>query len=97
MRFIATQGGAVSMLAIAQTLRARLGARASKVPRHKLPDLLVRALALVNVEMRALVPLLGHARNATSAKAQRVLDWHPRSWEEAVTASAESLLALGLV
>jgi len=47
--------------------------------------------------MRDLVPLLGKARNATSAKAQRMLGWKPRSWEEAVTATAESLLALGLV
>ncbi|MDA0159041.1 hypothetical protein OM076_02090 [Solirubrobacter ginsenosidimutans] len=32
--------------------------------------------------------------DATSAKAQRELGWTPRSWEDAVTATAESLLAL---
>jgi dihydroflavonol-4-reductase len=96
-RFIATQGNAVSMLEIAKALKARLGERARQVPTRKLPNFIVRLVALFNVEMRDLVPLLGKARNATSAKAQRVLGWKPRSWEDAVTATAESLLALGLV
>ena len=78
-RFIATQGGAVSMLEIAKVLKARLGERASKVPTRKLPNLVIRLGALVNVELRDLVPLLGKVRNATSAKAQRVLGWQPRS------------------
>src|SRR5689334_3867998 len=38
----------------------------------------------------------GWARNATSVKAQRVLGWKPRSWEDAVTATAESLVDLQL-
>ena len=96
-RFIATQGGAVSMLAIAKLLKTRLGERAKRVPTRKMPDFVIKAMGLVSVEMRDLVPLLGKARNATSAKAQRMLGWKPRSWEEAVTATAESLLALGLV
>src|SRR5262245_4141458 len=95
-RFIATQGGAVSMLEIARLLRARLGERARLVPTRRLPSFVVRLVALLNVEMRDLVPLLGKARNATSAKAQRVLGWAPRSWEDAVVATAESLLSLGV-
>jgi dihydroflavonol-4-reductase len=96
-RFIATQGGAVSMLEIAQALKARLGERAKRVPTRKLPNFIVKLIALFNVEMRDLAPLLGTARNATSAKAQRVLGWKPRSWEDAVIATAESLLKFGVV
>jgi dihydroflavonol-4-reductase len=96
-RFIATQGSAISMLDIAGVLKARLGERAKGVPTRKLPSFIVRLIALFNVEMRDLVPLLGKARNATSAKAQQVLGWNPRSWEDAVTATAESLLKLHLV
>ena len=95
-RFIATQGGAVSMLAIARVLRERLGARGTRVPVRRLPNLVVRAIGLVNPEMKALVPLLGKARSATSAKAVAAFGWAPRSWEDAVVASAESLLDLGL-
>jgi dihydroflavonol-4-reductase len=96
-RFIATQGDAVSLLAIAKLLRARLGDRAARVPTRKLPDFVVRLGALFNVELRDLVPLLGKARNATSEKAKRVLGWRPRRWEDAVTATAESLLEFGVV
>ena len=96
-RFIATQGEAVSMLAIANVLKVRLGDRAKRVPTRKLPNVIVRLIALFNLEMRSLVPLLGKARSATSAKAQRVLGWQPRSWEDAVVATAESLMQLGIV
>jgi dihydroflavonol-4-reductase len=47
--------------------------------------------------MRTLLPLLGKKRNATSVKAQRLRGWRPRPWDEAVVASAESLLAFGVV
>ncbi len=41
--------------------------------------------------------MLGKIRNATSAKAERVLGWKPRSREEAIVATAESLLAFGII
>lgn len=47
--------------------------------------------------MRSIVPLLGVNLNATSAKARRVLGWSPRSSEEAIVATAESLIRLGLL
>lgn len=96
-RFIATQGRAVSLLEIAKVLKARLGEQAKQVPTRKLPNFIVKLVALFNVEMRDLVPLLGKARNATSAKAQRMLGWKPRSWEDAIIATAESLLKLGVI
>lgn len=96
-RFIATQGNAVSMLDIAKVLKVRLGEKASRVPTRKLPNFIVKIMALFNLQMRDLLPLLGKARSATSAKAQRVLGWKPRSWEDAVVATAESLLSLGLL
>jgi nucleoside-diphosphate-sugar epimerase len=96
-RLIATAGPAVSMLEIAKLLRERLGERGRKVPRRKMPSFVVRLIALANPEMRALVPLLGKARSATAAKAQRLLGWKPRSWQDAVIATAESLFELGVV
>jgi hypothetical protein len=47
--------------------------------------------------MRQLIPLLGNIRNATSAKAERVLGWKPRSREDAIVATAESLVKFGIV
>ena len=47
--------------------------------------------------MRPPVPLLDNTRRATSAKAERVLGWKPRSREDAIVATAESLLKFGIV
>jgi len=87
----------MSMLDIAKVLKARLGERAKRVPTRRMPNFVIRLIALFNVEMRDLVPLLGKARSATSAKAQRVLGWKARSWEDAVIATAESLLRLDVI
>ncbi len=96
-RFIAVSGDAMSMLDIAHVLRARLGDAAKNVPTRQLPNWLVRFVALFDPRMRQLLPLLGHIRNATSAKAERVLGWTPRPREDAIVATAESLVRFGIV
>jgi len=85
------------MLDIAKVLKSRLGDAAKKVPTRQLPNWFVRLVALFDSRMRPLVPLLDNTRHATSAKARRVLGWNPRPREEAVVASAESLLRFGIV
>jgi hypothetical protein len=57
----------------------------------------VRLAARFDPGMQQLLPLLGKIRNATSEKAQRVLHWTPRPREDAVAATAESLVKLGIV
>jgi dihydroflavonol-4-reductase len=42
------------------------------------------------------VPELGKSKNASSEKARRALGWAPRSNEDAIVATAESLQRLGL-
>ena len=39
----------------------------------------------------------GKTKNATNAKARRLLGWTPRSNEESIVTTAESLVRLGLV
>lgn len=96
-RFIAVAGRAMPMIEVARVLRARLGDRARRVPTRELPDWLVRLVAKFDRATLTLLPLLGKARHATSAKAERVLGFRPRSREDALVATAESLLAHGLV
>ena len=96
-RFIAASGDIMSMFDIARVLKARLGEAAKKVPTRELPSWLVRFAARFNRKMQPLVPLLDSTRRATSAKAERVLGWKPRTPEDAVAASGESLLAFGVV
>lgn len=96
-RFLAISGESMWMVEVAEVLRRRLGAAAAKVPTRVLPNWLVRLAALKEPAMRGIVPLLGVNMNATSAKAERLLGWAPRSREQAIVATAESLIRLGLL
>jgi nucleoside-diphosphate-sugar epimerase len=96
-RFLATAGDSMTIQEIAKLLRARMGTAAARVPTRGLPDWLLRLVAMVNPTVRQIVPELGKVKNATSAKAGRVLGWRPRSNEDAIIATAESLLRLGLL
>lgn len=95
-RFLAVAGDFMSMLEIARVLKRRLGASAKRVPRVQLPNWLVHLAALRDPAIKQILPELGKPKNATSEKAQRLLGWAPRSNEEALIATAESLLRLGL-
>ena len=74
-----------------------MGEAARRVPTRQLPNWLVRLAALRDPAVKQIVPELGKWKNATSEKARRVLGWSPRSSEDAVVATAESLLQLGLL
>lgn len=96
-RFIAASGDLLSMLDVATILRAHLGDAARKVPTRELPNWLVRAASRFDRTLKSLVPLLDSTRRATGAKAQQLLEWKPRTPQEAIIATAESLLAFGIV
>jgi len=96
-RFLAVAGDFMSVQDIAKTLKARLGPAARRVPTRQLPNWLVRIAAMRDPAARQIVPELGKMKNATSEKARRVLGWAPRSNEDAVVATAESLMRLGLL
>ncbi len=96
-RFLAVAGDAMSISDIAKTLKRRMGAAARRVPTWQLPNWLVRFAALRDPAARQIIPELGKIKNATNGKAKRVLGWVPRSREEAIVATAESLVQLGLL
>lgn len=96
-RFLALAGDFMSMLDIAQILKAHLGAAAHRVPARELPNWLLRLAALRDPAIKLITPELGKRKNAINEKARRLLGWTPRSNEEAVLATAESLIRLGLL
>jgi len=94
-RFIAVAGEFMSVPEIAAVLRERMGADAEKVPTRVLPNWVVRLVSRFDSSVKQIVPELGKAKQASNAKAKQVLGWAPRSNEEAIVASGESLLRLG--
>ena len=96
-RFLAVAGDFLSVRDVARVLRARMGVAARRVPTVQLPDWLVRLAALRDPAVKQILPELGQRKNATAEKARRLLGWAPRSAEDAIVASAESLVRLGLL
>ena len=68
---------------------------AKRVPMRELPNFLVRLASLRDSAVKQIIPELGIAKNASNEKARRVLGWTPRSNEDSIVATAESLLRLG--
>jgi nucleoside-diphosphate-sugar epimerase len=94
-RFLAVSGPNLSLLQVADILRQQLGAAARRAPKHQLPDWVVKLLAACGSRLAAAAaPELGMNKNASSEKAQRLLGWQPRSREESIKATGESLLRL---
>jgi dihydroflavonol-4-reductase len=96
-RFLAASGESLWLVEIARSLKQHLGEGAGKVSTRILPNWFVRLVALVNPAMKGIVTHLGVNMNASAEKAQRLLGWAPRSREDAIYATAESLIRLGLV
>ncbi len=96
-RFLAVAGDFMSVREIGLALKSRLGPAARRVPTRQLPDWLVRLAAIADPAVRQIIPELGKKKNATNAKACSVLGWTPRSREDALVATAESLVQLRLV
>jgi dihydroflavonol-4-reductase len=96
-RFLAAAGESMSIQEISLLLKARMGSAAARAPTQVMPDWMVRLAALFSPALAQVVPELGKIKRISSEKARRVLGWTPRSNADALVATAESLLRLGLL
>ncbi len=96
-RFLAVAGDTMSLMEIAKLLKKRLGKAARRVTTADMPNWMVRLVAWGDAGAKQIVPELGKTRNASNVKAKRLLGWRPRTNEEAIVATAESLVRLGLL
>jgi nucleoside-diphosphate-sugar epimerase len=96
-RFLAVAGDFMLIHDIAKVLKNRMGEAGKKVPTRQLPNWLVRIAALRDPAVKQILPELGKLKNGSNEKAKRLLGWTPRSSEEAIISTAESLLDLNLL
>ncbi|MFH1554863.1 MAG: aldehyde reductase [Pseudomonadota bacterium] len=96
-RFLATSGESLWMVEVAKILRQRMGHAANRVPTWVVPNWLVRIAARRNPALKGIAPMLSYNMSASGEKAGRLLGWKPGAPEEAIVATAESLIQLGLV
>lgn len=95
-RFICTEKQAW-FSEIAKVLDARFSPEGWKIPTGELPDWVVRLVAMFNPTIRSILPSLGVERRYDTRRIWKELDWKPVGLEAMVIASAESLIALGVV
>ncbi|KAJ5748219.1 NAD dependent epimerase/dehydratase [Penicillium nucicola] len=97
-RFIGTcDNGPFAMIDLANVLRDGRPAHAERLPTWELPNLLVRAIALFRADLRVILPELGVQKLINNEKSKSVLGWKPRSFEECVLDTADSLVEHGVV
>ncbi|UWX61912.1 aldehyde reductase [Chryseobacterium oranimense] len=95
-RFIAVSGEGYSLLDIANMLK-NLGDKTARVPSKELPNWFIKLLTIFNPKLKAVKPYLGMVKRASSEKAIMMLAWKPRPVEEAVLATANSLIKMNLI
>jgi len=81
---------------MAEVLRAAFPDNA-KIPTRGMPDLLVRALALVSADVKSIASELGKQRILSSEKVRKLLGRDLIGTDEAIRASAETLIRYGAV
>ena len=93
----ACSGPFLKMIDVANVLTTNLGDKAKKVPTRKMPDWLLKLFALVRPELKQLVAEFGNVRGGDSSHAMQTLGWTMRTPEEAILATAHSLIERGIV
>ncbi|KAB2853485.1 MAG: aldehyde reductase, partial [Sphingopyxis terrae] len=89
-------GPFLKMIDVANILTANLGKQARKVPTRRMPDWLLKGFAIFRPELKQLVAELGNVRGGDSRHAMETLGWTMRTPEEAVLATAHSLIERGI-
>lgn len=82
---------------MAVILKKHFADRGYKIPTRPLPDFLVRIVALFDKTARVALGDLGQYQTISTERIRRVLGWKPRSLEEMVVATGESLIEHGVV
>jgi len=77
---------------VAAILRERLGDSARRVPTRRVPNFVVRAMALVDPSVRSVADELGWETRFSLENAKRRVGWSPRPVEETIVDCARSLL-----
>ncbi|MBO0902624.1 NAD-dependent epimerase/dehydratase family protein [Jiella sonneratiae] len=95
-RRFALSAGSLSLMEMGQAIAAAVPECRGKVPRLRLPDLVVRLAALVVPDLRAVVGELGRGKGFDTDPARRILGFAPAEAARAVEAAAVSLMQRGL-
>ena len=95
-RFIASSE-TMAIPSISMVLREKIPEYKKKLPKGIAPNFLIKLLGLFSPLMKTVADQLGKTKELDNSKAKNILGWQPRSGEEAVVASAKSLIEFDIV
>jgi nucleoside-diphosphate-sugar epimerase len=78
---------------VAEILRGELGEQARKVPTRKIPNFVVRGMALLDPGIKSVASELGHESRFSIENARERTGWEPRPVRQTIVDCAHSLLA----
>jgi nucleoside-diphosphate-sugar epimerase len=97
-RFMAVApNGFTRLTEIAAVLRDRLPGQSRKVPTRRMPNWIMRIVALFDPVVRQMIGELGKTRRAEPTHAMQKLGWAPRPVADSIVDTAKSMIALGVV
>lgn len=97
-RFMAVApNGFTRLIEIAAVLKERMPEQAHKVPTRRMPNWVMRIVALFDPMVRQMIGELGKTRHAEPTHAMKKLGWAPRPVADSIVDTAKSLIALGVV
>ncbi|GLU52750.1 SDR family oxidoreductase [Dyadobacter frigoris] len=96
-RFLAISGEIMTLPQIASFFKSELGDQFTHISTKTMPNWIVRIAALFNARAKSVVPQLGRYRVASNEKAKKLLDWKPRTNQEALVATALSMVQFGQI
>lgn len=85
------------MADVARVLREHLGSDARKVPNRRMPDFLLRLMALASRDIRQLAAEVGSKKVLSGQHAKDVLGWTTIPPEQTIVDTARSLIVQGIV
>ena len=95
-RFIASSE-TLAIPLISEFLRKKIPEYQKRLPKGTAPDFLIKLLGFFSPLMKTVANQLGKTKELDNSKAKNILGWQPRSGEEAVIASAKSLIEFDIV
>lgn len=95
-RYLCANGN-YSMREVAKILAEHLGPRGFKIPTGNLPSAMLRLVAKWDKTARLALNDLDVTQDVDTSKIRQAFDWKPRSIEEMVIATADSMLEHGVV
>lgn len=94
---VVNDGPCSSFLDIGNIIRKNRPDHAKKVPTRELPNWLIKFAAMLDPSLKQIIPELGKNMSISNEKAKKILGWTPRTTDDSITDTVDSIISHKLV